>query len=668
MSSTIVKEGFEVDEAYVKSVQRLQIDVKASALPDLRPMHMNSKVGINGLLQLCNISSPCQIATVNYADGQTTPMAWGIEVVGGTNLDPRCRRLVRTVSRGIRAQQEPEAATDGLGGTYFFMNESGKKAALMKPCDEEPFAPNNPKGFVGRSLGDPGMKTSVKVGEAAIREVAAYLLDHDHRAQVPATVLVRASHPIFHFSERPEPTAAAGRGSVVLSKLGSLQEFTAHTCDSSEVGASRFNAKNIHRIGILDLRLLNTDRHAGNLLVRPPNVGSSTSHLGLGAMLMESSQLELIPIDHGFCLPDSLEAPYFEWLHWPQGMLPFDEEELEYIRELDPEQDIAMLKQKLPMLRDDCLRMLWLSTVLLKRCAAAGHTLSEIGEVYSRPLVGMDEEPSELERLCMAAWQHLQDTRVGKTGYSLEEDEYFGEECSDCEEGNSEEADASWGVSDSASSHLRTPHKSSKALAGRPAEVEDVHDSPASDCQLVCTPASQPDLQFDLDEDAGTTPLGGAHTPGHLVDKSLSGEADSWSLAAFSVSSLSFNGKEPQPKAGLQLVSPSSDEDSSDEELQEHAASLGMVSGLQRWRRHDVLGKHMNSTGPRRPRNMQAMHSTPPVGELGNLGDLSSADWEVFLEGFCGHLDAALQAGVWKAANQRGMGATRNLFGKSAPC
>ena len=28
--------------------------------------------------------------------------------------------------------------------------------------------------------------------------------------------------------------------------------------------------------------------------------------------------LGLAPIDHGFCLPEALEPPYFEWLHWPQ--------------------------------------------------------------------------------------------------------------------------------------------------------------------------------------------------------------------------------------------------------------------------------------------------------------------------------------------------------------
>lgn len=49
------------------------------------------------------------------------------------------------------------------------------------------------QGFVGRALGDPGLKPTVRVGEAAMREVAAYLLDHEHFARVPATVMVKAS-------------------------------------------------------------------------------------------------------------------------------------------------------------------------------------------------------------------------------------------------------------------------------------------------------------------------------------------------------------------------------------------------------------------------------------------------------------------------------------------
>ncbi len=100
-------------------------------------------------------------------------------------------------------------------------------------------------------------------------------------------------------------------------KLGSLQEFVSHQGDSSEMGSSRFNAADVHRIGILDLRLYNTDRHAGNLLTSKP-ASASRDRLSTGLSKLEDAKINLTPIDHGFCLPEALEPPYFEWLHWPQ--------------------------------------------------------------------------------------------------------------------------------------------------------------------------------------------------------------------------------------------------------------------------------------------------------------------------------------------------------------
>jgi len=94
----------------------------------------------------------------------------------------------------------------------------------------------------------------------------------------------------------------------------------------AQVGSSRFSVADIHRIGILDLRLFNTDRHAGNILaVRPPRPappGPAAGRLGASSpgswarSRLASETMALIPIDHGFCLPEALEPPYFEWLHW----------------------------------------------------------------------------------------------------------------------------------------------------------------------------------------------------------------------------------------------------------------------------------------------------------------------------------------------------------------
>lgn len=262
-----------------------------------------------------------------------------LEICCTAHTSTAVRRLVKSVIRGLKACQEPERCSEGMGGTYFFSDENGRKAAIVKPCDEEPLAENNPKGYVGRSLGDYGWKPTVRVGEAAMREVAAYLLDHNNFAKVPTSVLIRARHPVFCYNNRMSSVRAScldltalepGKESPLPMKLGSLQEFVHHECDTSEMGPSRFNVKDVHRIGILDIRLFNTDRHAGNMLVKVSKDNSTDLR-----SRMAEKQYELIPIDHGFCLPETLEAPYFEWLHWPQTMLPFGEEELQYIRNLD---------------------------------------------------------------------------------------------------------------------------------------------------------------------------------------------------------------------------------------------------------------------------------------------------------------------------------------------
>lgn len=193
-----------------------------------------------------------------------------------------------------------------------------------------------------------------------------------------------------------------------------------HDFDASEHGTSRFPVSQVHRIGILDLRILNTDRHAGNILVRKQK-SEDAVHLSGGAAWERSlgdDSVVLIPIDHGLCLPESLEDPYFEWLHWPQASMPFSDEELQYIAALDPFADAEMLKKELPMLRESSLRTLIVCTIFLQRGAAAGLTLAEIGGMMSRELCGMEEEASELESVCMLAkLQMEQDCLVGSGSF-----------------------------------------------------------------------------------------------------------------------------------------------------------------------------------------------------------------------------------------------------------
>lgn len=363
-------------------------------------------------------STPC--LSPRGGDLQQKDKSGPIEVLGHSDQFVATKQAVKEIVKGIKNGVDPLPVNGGLGGAYYFRNSRGESVAIVKPTDEEPFAPNNPKGFVGRALGQPGLKQSVRVGETGIREVAAYLLDHQHFASVPATALVKITHSIFNVNDGVNGNKIQNK--KLVSKIASFQQFIPHDFDASDHGTSSFPVSAVHRIGILDIRIFNTDRHAGNLLVKKLD--------GVGRF----GQVELIPIDHGLCLPESLEDPYFEWIHWPQASIPFTEDELDYIQNLDPVKDCEMLRTELPMIREACLRILVLCTIFLKEAAASGLCLAEIGEMMSREFRSGEEEPSELELLCIDARRLVAERELFMSNSETGEDEFlFDIDCEDQE-------------------------------------------------------------------------------------------------------------------------------------------------------------------------------------------------------------------------------------------
>ena len=87
-----------------------------------------------------------------------------------------------------------------------------------------------------------------------------------------------------------------------IAAVHQFQQFTPHNFDASDHRTSNFPVTAVHHIGILDIKILNTVRHAGNLLVRELKVVGSFG------------EAEIVPIDHGLCLPVNLIDPYFEWI------------------------------------------------------------------------------------------------------------------------------------------------------------------------------------------------------------------------------------------------------------------------------------------------------------------------------------------------------------------
>ncbi|BAS75543.1 phosphatidylinositol 4-kinase gamma 4 [Oryza sativa Japonica Group] len=97
--------------------------------------------------------------------------------------------------------------------------------------------------------------------------------------------------------------------------------------------------------------------HAGNILTCRDEQGHG---------------LSLVTIDNGYCLPESFEDCTFEWLCWPQCRQPFSEEMVEYIRSLDAEEDIAILRFHGWDMSGKCERILCVTTMLLKKGVDTG--------------------------------------------------------------------------------------------------------------------------------------------------------------------------------------------------------------------------------------------------------------------------------------------------------
>jgi hypothetical protein len=295
--------------------------------------------------------------------GVQSPIEPKVQVVlGNTEVSPELNAVLDGVCEGLAKGLTPVLASSGLGGTYFLRNKAERIVGVFKPEDEEAYAPNNPRGLTAR-MGSRGVRNGLLSGEANVREVAAYLLDHESFAKVPATVRVEVSHPNFGL----EP------------KVGSLQEFKPHDEEAGDVSASLFTVQGAHRIAIMDMRLLNRDRNDENLLVKK----------GAGR------ECELIPIDHGCSLPDSFEVNWHDWawLSWPQTKQPLRAAEKAYIARLNAEHDVNLLKQALNI-RWQCLLVLRISTLFLQKGVAADLTLFDIASMMSRD---EDSNPSALE-------------------------------------------------------------------------------------------------------------------------------------------------------------------------------------------------------------------------------------------------------------------------------
>lgn len=221
-----------------------------------------------------------------------------------TRFFPFLWDMIGSTFNGLKKGNHPIRSSEGTGGTYFMQDSDGlEHVSVFKPTDEEPMAVNNPRGLPVSSNGE-GLKRGTKVGEGAVREVAAYVLDHPRAgprlvsgeaigfAGVPPTVMVQCLHEAFNY---PEEDHGYGDGlSSRDPKMGSLQMFMNNDGNCEDIGPGAFPVEEVHKITVLDIRMANADRHAGNILFRKEPNGHTL----------------LIPIDHGYCLPEKVSISH----------------------------------------------------------------------------------------------------------------------------------------------------------------------------------------------------------------------------------------------------------------------------------------------------------------------------------------------------------------------
>jgi len=287
------------------------------------------------------------------------------------------------------AKIQVDLVDEGVGGTYFFKttakkafkasSPAWKRLAIFKPGDEEPCAYNNPKGYSDEEDGEKG---GIKPGEGWKREVLAYQLDHYNFANVPETIEVKLPNRLF--ARKDEQKGC---------KHGSLQKFVQSSdggaCKAScDVGPGPFPTDEVHRIGIFDIRLLNSDRHGGNILVQKDARG----------------QVHLVPIDHSYILPKHGADLDFEWMFWPQSKEPFSAETLSYVAALDPDKDAEILRRY--DIEEDCIELMYAATAILKIGCAQGLTLRTIAKFVRRERM---YEPSGFEDVVGEARRSLEE-------------------------------------------------------------------------------------------------------------------------------------------------------------------------------------------------------------------------------------------------------------------
>ena len=143
----------------------------------------------------------------------------------------------------------------------------------------------------------------------------------------------------------------------------------------------------MHKIAILDFRIINCDRNEGNILVlKIPNKNYKNNNNNDDDYYYSNNNkkyyYKLIPIDHCLSFPDCLKIFDYElcWTGWDQANQPFSEKMKKYIENIDIIADMERLS-KVIKLRENCWKIFRIGNIVLKKGAEFDLTPLEISNI-----------------------------------------------------------------------------------------------------------------------------------------------------------------------------------------------------------------------------------------------------------------------------------------------
>ncbi|KAL0721268.1 hypothetical protein Bca4012_035867 [Brassica carinata] len=196
-------------------------------------------------------------------------------------------------------------------------------------------------------------------GDKANREVAAYLLDipkdreGDGFGGVPPTTMVRC----MDFKGDTEKRWTKGS----LQQFIPNQKWYVHGARSDAI----FSIQDFQKMTLLDIRYGNTDRNQDNILHK---------------------EGKLIPIDHGECFPKEFNHYRLDWTIWKMAEIPYLPEMVEYVKALDVDKDLEILRRNGIELGDRAMFVFRVQHMVLKLGVLGGNVPRDIGHLLTQNL------------------------------------------------------------------------------------------------------------------------------------------------------------------------------------------------------------------------------------------------------------------------------------------